>query len=113
MRAWVVIVVLAVSALVMGACGGSGGGAKPSDPVLAQGQEVYKAHCSTCHGVKGQGGNGSKLAGKVAQNYPNIADQIAVINNGRSSMPAWKNALTAADINAVARYERECLGTTC
>ena len=109
----VVVVVVGVSALVLAACGSNGTGAKPSDPVLAQGQQVYQAHCSTCHGSKGQGGTGMKLAGKVAQNYPNIADQIAVITNGRSSMPAWKNSLSADDINAVARYERECLGTTC
>ena len=111
MRAWVVVGVLVVSAVAMAACGSGGSSAKPSDPVLAEGQQVYKDHCSTCHGTKGQGGTGSKLGGgKAAQNYPNIADQISVINNGRSSMPAWKNSLSADDINAVARYERECLG---
>jgi cytochrome c551 len=113
MRALVVVVVVAVSALVLVACGSNGGGATPSDPVLARGQQVYKDHCSTCHGSKGQGGTGMKLAGKVATNYPNIADQIAVISNGRSSMPGWKNSLSADDIEAVARYERECLGTSC
>jgi mono/diheme cytochrome c family protein len=109
----VVGVVIAVSAVVTVACGGDGSGPVPSDPVLAQGQKVYKAHCQTCHGTKGQGGTGMKLAGKVANVYPNIADQIAVIANGKSSMPAWKNSLSADDIEAVARYERECLGTTC
>jgi len=114
MRALVVVGVLVVSGLVTAACGGSDGSAKPSDPVLAQGQQVYKDHCATCHGTKGQGGTGMKLAGKVAQTYPNIADQIKVIENGRSSMPAWKNSLSADDITAVARYERECLGApTC
>jgi mono/diheme cytochrome c family protein len=113
MRTWVVIGVLAMSGLAMVACSGTDLGPKPSDTVLAEGQQVYKEHCAACHGAKGQGGNGSKLAGKVAENYPNIADQIALINNGRSSMPAWKNSLTAEQINAVARYERECLGTTC
>lgn len=113
MRAVIVGVVLVVTALVLVACGGNDSGATPSDPVLAQGQQVYKAHCSTCHGSKGQGGSGMKLAGKVAQSYPDIDDQIAVIENGRSSMPAWKNSLSAEEITAVARYERECLGTTC
>jgi len=110
MRAVTVIVVLAVSGLVLAACGSSGSSAAPTDPVLARGQQVYKDHCQTCHGTKGQGGTGMKLAGKVAQNYPNIDDQIAVIANGRSSMPAWKNSLSADDIEAVARFERECLG---
>jgi mono/diheme cytochrome c family protein len=109
----VLVVVIAASAVLTVACGRGGSGSTPSDPVLAQGQQVYKAHCQACHGDKGQGGTGMKLAGRVAQVYPNIADQIAVINNGSSSMPAWKNSLSPADINAVARYERECLGTTC
>jgi mono/diheme cytochrome c family protein len=54
---------------------------------------------------------GPKLAGVVAKVYPNIADQEAVISNGRGSMPAWKGKLSADDITAVARYEREVLGS--
>jgi len=114
MRAIVVVAVLAITGLVTVACSSTGGGAAPSDPLLAQGQQVYQAHCATCHGTKGQGGTGMKLAGKVAQNFPNIDDQIAVIQNGRSGgMPAWGKSLSADEIRAVARYERECLGTTC
>jgi mono/diheme cytochrome c family protein len=112
MRTVVVVAVVVLSGLIV-ACGSNSAGPVPSDPVLARGQEVYKAHCQSCHGSKGQGGTGMKLAGKVATDFPDIADQIAVINNGRSSMPAWKNSLSAEDIEAVARYERECLGTTC
>jgi len=114
MRAIVVVAVLVITGLVTVACSSTGGGAAPSDPLLAQGQQVYQAHCATCHGTKGQGGTGMKLAGKVAQNFPNIDDQIAVIQNGRSGgMPAWGKSLSADEIRAVARYERECLGTTC
>ena len=110
----VVVVVLTVALSgVLVACGSNSAGPVPSDPVLATGQQVYKAHCQTCHGTKGQGGTGMKLAGRVATEFPNIDDQIAVIANGRSSMPAWKNSLSADEITAVARYERECLGTTC
>ncbi|MEI7592877.1 MAG: c-type cytochrome [Actinomycetes bacterium] len=112
-RTIAVTAVLAVSAIVTAGCVGGDAGAKPADPVLAQGQTVYKAHCQTCHGNNGQGGTGMKLAGRVAQVYPNIADQISVIQNGKSSMPAWKNSLSPSDIAAVARYERECLGTKC
>lgn len=110
----VVAVVVALSAVGAVACSNGGGGATPSDPVLAQGKQVYQAHCATCHGTKGQGGTGMKLAGKVAEHFPNIDDQIAVIQNGRSGgMPAWGKSLSADEIRAVARYERECLGTTC
>jgi len=112
----VVAVVVAVTLTLTGllvACGSNSAAPTPSDPVLASGQQVYKAHCQSCHGSKGQGGTGMKLAGKVTSDFPNIDDQIAVIENGRGSMPAWKNKLSADEIEAVARYTRECLGTTC
>jgi mono/diheme cytochrome c family protein len=58
---------------------------------------------------------GPKLAGVVANRYPNIEDQMAVIRDGKSSMPAFggssSSALSDEDIEAVARYEREVLGT--
>ena len=42
---------------------------------------------------------------------PNIADQIAVIDNGKNGgMPAWKGTLSATQIRDVAMYERQCLG---
>ncbi len=103
---------LALTGLLV-ACGSNSAAPAPSDPVLASGQQVYKAHCQSCHGSTGQGGTGMKLAGKVTSDFPNIDDQIAVIENGRGSMPAWKNKLSADEIEAVARYTRECLGTTC
>ena len=109
----VVVAVVALSVALAAGCTNDSSGPTPSDPVLAQGQKVYTAHCQSCHGAKGQGGAGMKLAGRMTQDFPDIADQIAVISNGRSGMPAWKNSLSADDIAAVARYERECLGTTC
>jgi mono/diheme cytochrome c family protein len=113
MRTATVAAIVAVSALVFAACSSSGGGATPGDPFLAQGKQVYQAHCATCHGTKGQGGAGMKLAGRETSVFPNINDQIQVITNGRGSMPAWGNSLSADELRAVARYERECLGATC
>jgi mono/diheme cytochrome c family protein len=104
------LVVVALATL-FAACGGGGAPATPSDPVLAQGQQIYTRNCASCHGQGGNGGMGPKLAGVVAKVYPNIADQEAVISNGRGSMPAWKGKLSADDITAVARYEREVLGS--
>ena len=57
----------------------------------------------------GGGGAGPKLAGRMEDVYPDIADQIAVIANGRGSMPAFGSALTPEQIEAVAKYEREVL----
>jgi cytochrome c oxidase subunit 2 len=103
---------LLMSAVTMFSACSSGGSSQavPSDPVLARGQQIYTQNCASCHGQAGGGGLGPKLAGLVAKKYPNIADQEAVIANGRSSMPKFSGRLDAAEINAVARYEREFLG---
>ena len=103
--------VLIGAATIFSACSSGGSSeAVPSDPVLAQGQQIYRANCASCHGQAGGGGLGPKLAGLVEKKYPNIADQEAVIANGRSSMPKFGSRLSPAEINAVARYEREVLG---
>jgi mono/diheme cytochrome c family protein len=96
--------------LFLAACssGSSDSGSTPSDPVLARGQTVYKQNCATCHGSKGGGGSGPKLAGVVASRYPDIADHENVIRNGiQPGMPAWGSKLSDDDIEAVARWERE------
>jgi mono/diheme cytochrome c family protein len=105
------VVVVTAVVLLAAACGGQSAPATPSDPVLAQGQQIYNRNCASCHGKGGNGGMGKKLAGVVANEYPNIADQEAVIAGGRGSMPAWKDKLTPEEIEAVARYTREVLGS--
>ncbi len=109
-KLFVVGVALVCSATFVAACGGQSTPATPSDPVLAQGQQIYNANCSSCHGKGGGGGLGPKLAGVVAARFPDIADQEAVISQGRDQMPSFSKKLTADEINAVARYEREVLG---
>ena len=101
----VVGAVLAITLTVAAAGCGGGGESKPTT-----GAEIYKANCSTCHGVAGQGGVGPALAGVVADKYPNIDDQIAVVTNGKSTMPAWRGRLTPAEIRKVVVYERTKLG---
>ena len=55
---------------------------------------------------------GPKLAGTVVADFPNIGDQITIIENGKGggAMPAWKGTLSRAEIQAVAEYTRQCLG---
>ncbi len=113
-RALLAGLAVAAGATVVAACGSAGTPSTPKDPVLAQGQEIYTRLCASCHGRGGNGGLGPKLAGVVANRYPNIEDQKAVIANGRGSMPAFSgsagSALTDDEMTAVARYEREVLG---
>lgn len=101
---------LLAGVLLLGACTSGDAPAAPADdPVLQQGAEVYGTRCAGCHGQTGGGGAGPKLAGRMEDVYPDIADQIAVIANGRGSMPAFGSALTPEQIEAVAKYEREVL----
>jgi mono/diheme cytochrome c family protein len=96
-------------AVGVGACSTAETPAAPSDPVLAEGQQIYLANCASCHGRSGGGGLGPKLSGVVAARYPNIDDQKAVILNGQGSMPAFKTRFTAEQLDAVTRYTREGL----
>ena len=94
-----------VVALTAGGCSSGGGDAQPTT-----GRAIYKAYCATCHGVDGQGGVGPQLAGVVADKYPNIEDQIAVVTNGKGTMPAWRGRIPAQAIRRVVVYERTKLG---
>jgi mono/diheme cytochrome c family protein len=114
-RSWrAVVLVVGVSLVALACAGGGKAGPKPGDPALAEGYQVFQAHCATCHGSGGGGGAGPKLAGVVTKDYPDIAGQIDVITNGKGAgaMPAWKSKLTTEQIKDVAEYTRQCLGTT-
>ena len=99
-----------VVALSVGAasCGGSDGG---SDAAPTTGPAIYAQYCATCHGANGQGFVGPRLAGVVTTKYPNVEDQIAVVTNGRGTMPAWGSRLSPAQIRAVVEYTRTKLGS--
>lgn len=83
--------------------------APADDPVLVEGQRIYSQNCVSCHGSKGEGGYGKKLAGVVETKYPNIDDEIAVITNGKGGMPSFSQKLTAEQIQAVTQYTRQVL----
>ena len=103
----VIAALLATSGVVAAACGG-GGSTTVSQPTT--GPAIYKAYCLTCHGTKGQGFVGPALAGVVATKYPNIEDQIALVTNGKGTMPGWGGRLTPAQIRTVVEFERTKLG---
>jgi mono/diheme cytochrome c family protein len=112
MRTVLVAGVLALVLVVAGACGdddeGSGGGGGEG---ATGGAAVFSENCATCHGQDGEGGYGPELGGgAVAEAFPDIEDQIAVITNGRANMPAFEGELTDEQIRSVAEFEREELG---
>lgn len=76
-------------------------------PASGPGAEVFAGNCAGCHGASGGGGVGPALGGgAVVEAYPDPADQIEVITNGRSGMPAFGGDLTPEEIEAVTDYTR-------
>lgn len=106
-RPTLIALAVAGAAALSGAALGCSKSSAPSDPTLAKGQQVYAQNCASCHGENGEGVVAPPLVG-VAKTYPDIEKQIALISNGvkGSSMPAWKDKLSAEDIRAVAEYTR-------
>ena len=66
---------------------------------------MYGQRCASCHGDAGKGKTAPRLVG-IARTYPDPKAQIAVVTDGRSTMPAWKATLSADDIAAVVAYTR-------
>ena len=83
-----------------------GGGAASTSP----GAAVFAASCAGCHGADGGGGVGPQLAGRVVDRFPDVADQVAVVTNGRGGMPSFKGRLTPKQIDQVVAYTRTDFG---
>jgi len=80
-------------------------GSATHDSVLLQGREVYEVHCAQCHGVSGAGGTGPSFTdGKLLRDFPTVAAQLLFVHKRRIG-----SALTASQLGAVVRYEREVL----
>ena len=78
---------------------------------VVDGAAVYDDSCAGCHGDDGGGGVGPQLAGGAAvEAFPDPADQIAVVTDGRGGMPAFRGRLTTEEIVAVVEYTRTGLG---
>ncbi len=102
------------------ALAGCGGGTTPEVPAaaddgsvdaqLVEGRELFIGSCARCHGADGGGGAGPNLsAGRSAEAFPAIADQIAVVRSGRDAMPAFGEKLSEEGLEAVVRFVREVL----
>ena len=94
-----VVFVVLLFANEPGGGGGSAGGGSP-------GQQLYAENCATCHGADGQGAVGPQLAGRVAQRFPNIDDQIALVSQGTGGMPSFEATLSPQQIQQVVEYTR-------
>ena len=90
-----------------------GGGTTAADPAdetdqLDLGEATFAGNCASCHGPSGEGGVGPGFDG-ITDRYPETADHMAVVSDGRGSMPAFGATLGDDEIEAVVAYERSVL----
>lgn len=110
-----VVIAVSLSFLSVGACAGDSpevpvGPDGVPDPVLVLGRDIYADRCATCHGSSGDGDRGPKISeGSTVDDYPEVADQVELVERGKGAMPAFGDALTDAELTAVVRYVREVL----
>lgn len=77
----------------------------------ADGEAVFKEHCTPCHGEDGKGkaavGTPDFTSHKI-QSSLSDQDIVNTITNGRPGtlMPAWKGKLSTDEISAAASYVR-------
>jgi disulfide bond formation protein DsbB len=79
------LAILAVFALVLGACGGGSGGTEGGSGEASAGQEIFDTTCVACHGAdaKGLPGLGRDLTGNafIAENSDD--EMVAFLEVGR------------------------------
>jgi len=82
--------------------GGSGGGGNSAQ--VAAGKQVFaSAACGGCHTLK-DAGSGGNVGPDLDQLKPSLDRVVKQVTNGGAVMPAFKDQLTKAQIEAVAAY---------
>ncbi len=111
MATMLTMMMLSLVALSLSACvSGDVPAAPADDPVLVEGRALYSANCVNCHGTDGGGGVGSKLnGGRLVERYPDPAEQLLIVTEGRRAMPSFAEKLSADELEAVLRYTREII----
>ena len=109
---WIVGVGAATAVVLLFSLAGAdesvdGSASTEMDVLIEEGGRLYAQFCSSCHGTAGQGGQGPRLAGTVVVNYPDAADEIDIVTNGRLAMPSFGSALSEAEIAAVVAFTRD------
>jgi mono/diheme cytochrome c family protein len=105
---------LILAPVVLGACVSDDAvPAVPDDDAqLVAGRMIYADNCVSCHGPTGGGSVGSKLnGGRLTERLSDPAEQRAIVVDGRDEMPAFREKLTAEEIDAVVRFTREIIAS--
>src|ERR1035437_5887673 len=77
---------------------------------FADGGEIYKAKCASCHGADGAGAMAKKMGSRDLNSADfqktSDADIQTVIAKGKGKMPGYDGKLSKDDITAVTKYLR-------
>jgi cbb3-type cytochrome c oxidase subunit III len=88
---------------------GVGGFAAAPGTVGTNGAAIFKANCSSCHTLAAAGATGT-VGPNLDQLKPAMAVVVHQVTNGGAVMPAFKGKLSAAQIQAVAKYVSSSAG---
>jgi cbb3-type cytochrome c oxidase subunit III len=88
---------------------GVGGFAAAPGNVGTNGEAIFKANCSSCHTLAAAGSTGT-VGPNLDQLKPAMAVVVRQVTNGGAIMPAFKGKLSAAQIQAVAKYVSSSAG---
>jgi mono/diheme cytochrome c family protein len=74
---------------------------KVSNQQVIDAKQIFLNRCSSCHGAKGQGGEGPKLQGANIK-----ADDVkfTVTHGVPGEMPSFAKTLKPAEVDALAKY---------
>jgi cbb3-type cytochrome c oxidase subunit III len=85
------------------------GGPAVTGNLGTNGEAIFKAKCSSCHTLAAAGTTGT-IGPNLDQLKPSMARIVRQVTNGGAIMPAFKSSLTAAQIQAVAKYVSSSAG---
>jgi cbb3-type cytochrome c oxidase subunit III len=88
---------------------GTGGVAVTPASLGTNGGSIFKAECAGCHTLAAAGASGT-VGPNLDQLKPALAIVVRQVTNGGAIMPAFKTKLSAAQIQAVAKYVSSSAG---
>ena len=98
-----------VAAYVASVAGAGGPSVSPAS-LGTNGAAIFKSQCAGCHTLAAAGSTGT-IGPNLDQLKPSEAIVVHQVTNGGQIMPAFKTILSAAQIQAVAKYVSSSAGT--
>ncbi len=72
--------------------------------IAVSGQELFKKHCSGCHGAEGKGAFGPDLSGDYKYGKTSVAARESISSGRPGNMPAFEQKLSPEEIEALTEF---------